>query len=205
MTGLPRFLDRGPALWLTGLVPFAVMTGLPLPLVRASRSPLLSALNGQVWLAPADVYRRLQPHRAVRDRVLEDIEIGRLFKRARVPLGFRDLTGEVEVEMYRSLPEAWRGFRKNAYLLQGGRPAPFWAFFALYTAIFVVGPLSSRRLWLATLLTKAAADRAGRLPLGLLPFTTLSLVLGALLQLDSARAHWSRRVEWKGRAVAGSG
>ncbi len=202
LTGLPRFLDRGPALWLTGLVPFALMTGLPMPLARHVRSPLLSALNGQVWMAPADVYRRLQPHSAVRADVLEDIEIGRLLKRAGVPLALRDLTGEVEVEMYRTLAEAWRGFRKNAYLLQGGRPAPFLAFLALYTAIFVVAPRLDRRMLLSTLAAKALADRAGRLPLASLPFAPFSLFLGAVLQLDSARAHWTGRVQWKGRDVS---
>ena len=48
LTGLPRYLDRGPAALLTSLVPFAVLAALPVPLVPRTASPSLSALNGQV-------------------------------------------------------------------------------------------------------------------------------------------------------------
>jgi len=201
MSGLPRYADRGPALWLTSLVPMAAMSTLPLPLVRATRTPTVSALNGQCWLVSTNVYRRLQPHAALRSAVLEDVEIGRLLKRAGVPLALRDLADEIEVEMYRSFGEAWHGFRKNAYLLQGGRPVPFWLLHAAYVMLYVVAPRRDVRLLATTFALKAISDRASRLPWRILPMTTLSLLAGGLLQLDSARAHWSRRVEWKGRAV----
>lgn len=201
LSGLTRFADRGATLLLTGLVPFAVMSSLPLPLVRGTRSPALSALNGQAWMVSAETYRRLEPHQAMRDRVLEDVEIGRLFKRAGVPVSLRDLADEVAVEMYRSLPEAWRGFRKNAYLLQGGRPAPFLASFLAYVALFVVGPRIDKRILGTTLLLKAVTDRGGRLPIYAMPMATISLLAGACLQVASAHAHWTGRAQWKGRRV----
>src|SRR5690606_2934065 len=79
VSGLPRYTDRGGARLLTGLVPFALLTAVPLPLVPRMRAPMLSALNGQAWLTRAALYRRFHPHAAMRDRVLEDVEIGRLF------------------------------------------------------------------------------------------------------------------------------
>lgn len=207
LTGLPRYLDRGPTALLTSLVPFAVLAALPVPLVPRTASPSLGALNGQVWALGAGDYRRLEPHAAVRAEVLEDVMIGRFLKRAGVRLYVEDVSGEVAVRMYRSFGEAWGGFRKNAYLLGGGRPAPFAAFFALY-ALSWVAPSA---LWLrgrgglaplATLVAvKLGVDRWARFPLWVSAAAPVSLALGAALQLDSAWAHARRRVAWKGRRV----
>lgn len=208
LTGMPRYRDRGAAALLTSLVPFAVFSALPLPLVPRTRSAALSALNGQIWLLGADDYRRLAPHAAVAGEVLEDVKIGRYLKRSGVTLRLGDLSGEVAVEMYRSFGEAWRGFRKNAYLIGGGRPTAFAVFFALYVVCWVLPSLA----WtvagvaglapLATLwLIKALIDRWGRLPLAVTLAAPLVLALGAALQLDSALAHAHGRVAWKGRSV----
>ena len=207
LTGLPQYRDRGPALLLTGLVPFAVMAGLPVPLVPATTSPALSALNGQVWALGADDYRRLQPHAVHAAEVLEDVMIGRFLKRSGVRLHFLDLRREVAVRMYGSFGEAWRGFRKNAYLLAGGSPARFALFFTLYTLVWVLpsllwtlGPLGL--LPLATLtLAKGLVDRWQGFPLWTTLAAPLALALGAALQLDSAVAHARGRVSWKGRSV----
>ena len=208
LTGMPRLRDRGGAALLTSLVPFAVVAALPLPLVPRTRSAALSALNGQAWLLGADDYRRLAPHAAVAGEVLEDVEIGRYLKRRGVTLRLVDLAGEVRVEMYRSFGEAWQGFRKNAYLLAGGRPTAFAAFFALYTVCWVLpsvawtvaGPAGLAPL--ATLwLVKALIDRWSHVPLAVTLAAPLVLALGAALQLDSAVAHARGRVAWKGRTV----
>lgn len=212
LTGMPRYRDRGQAAWLTSLVPFAVVAALPLPLVPRTRSAALSALNGQIWLLGAADYARLAPHAAHPDEVLEDVEIGRSLKRWGVRLHLDDLTREVAVTMYGSFGVAWRGFRKNAYLLAGGHPAAFAAFWLLYTACWVVpslawtvaGPLGLAplaTLWLA----KAAVDRWAGLPAHVTLAAPLVLALGALLQLDSALAHARGRVAWKGRTVGAGG
>ena len=214
LSGLPLYLDRGPAAILTSLVPFAILAALPIPLVPRTSSPGLSAVNGQVWVLGADDYRRLEPHAEVRNEVLEDVMIGRYLKRSAIRLYVEDLSRELAVEMYRSFGEAWAGFRKNSYLLAGGRPAPFAAFFALYALTWVVpsalalgaalGLAPAAAAWpLATLvLIKLAIDRWGRFPLWVSALAPLTLACGAALQLDSALAHARGRVAWKGRSVA---
>ena len=207
LTGLPRYLDRGPGALLTSLVPFAVLAALPVPLVPRTAAPSLSALNGQVWLLSGADYARLAPHQAVRDEILEDVKIGRYLKRSGLRLWFEDLGDAVAVEMYRSFGEAWRGFQKNAYLLAGGGVVPFTAFFVLYAVSWVLPSvlwLDGGMSWwpLATLaVLKLAIDRAGRFPLWVSALGPVALALGAALQLDSARAHATGAVAWKGRRV----
>ena len=208
VTGLPRYRDRGPAALLTSLVPFAVLAALPVALVPRTRQASLSALNGQIWMLGADDYRRLEPHDANRDEVLEDVMIGRYLKRKGIQLWFVDLAGEVAVEMYRSWAEAWAGFRKNAYLLAGGS-APAASFFFLLYGLFWVAPVAMPLVagaagwWpvLTLALVKLAIDRMGRFPLWVSALAPVSLVGGAGLQVASAVAHWRGTVAWKGRTV----
>lgn len=208
LSGLPRYLDRGPAALLTSLVPFALLAALPVPLVPRTARPSLGALNGQVWVLGAADYRRIEPHAAHRGDVLEDVLIGRTLKREGVRLHVEDLGPEVAVLMYRAFGEAWQGFRKNAYLLAGGRPLPFAVFLALYALTWVV----PSGLWLGgtaglaglgtLVLVKGLVDRAGRFPLWVSALAPVSLALGAALLLASAWAHARGTVAWKGRDVS---
>ncbi len=203
LTGLPRYVGHGGGLLLTSLVPFAVMVGLPLPLVPRTRRPSLSALNGQMWMIAAADYHRLRPHAAHPAEVLEDVVIGRFLKARGLRLHLRDLGGEVEVRMYGSFAEAWRGFRKNTYLLMGGRPLPFALFQTGYVLLFVAAPFFG---WpaLATLYAlKGIVDRHARFPLWVTALAPVALACGAALGFDSARAHATGRVAWKGREVSG--
>lgn len=208
VTGLPRYRDRGTAALLTSLVPFAVLAALPVALVPRTKQASLSALNGQIWLLGTDDYRRLEPHDAMRNEVLEDVMIGRYLKRQGVQLWFLDLAGEVAVEMYRSWPEAWAGFRKNAYLLAGGEPPAAGFFFLLYSLFWVVPSampfVAGAAGWwsvLTLVLVKLAIDRLGRFPLWVSALAPLTLAAGSGLQVASALAHWRGTVAWKGRSV----
>ena len=205
VTGLPQYVGRGGGLVLTSLVPFALLTALPLALVPRTRAPVLSALNGQVWMMAAAAYRRHEPHRAVAAEVLEDVLIGRLLKRAGLRLVLLDLGGEVAVRMYRTFGDAWRGFRKNAYLIWGGRPLPFAAMWMLYALLYVAAPLVSWPLLGTVYALKGLSDRGARLPLWITALAPAVLAAGALLALDSALAHATGRVAWKGRRVGREG
>jgi glycosyltransferase involved in cell wall biosynthesis len=202
LSGLPRL--RGGGSLLTSLVPFALLTGLPIALVPRTASPSLGALNGQCWLIRAEAYHRHEPHAALPDAVLEDVEIGRLLKARGLRLALRDLAGEVDVWMYRSLAEAWAGFRKNVYLLQGGTPLRFLTAQAVYWAVYVLPPLVSPWFLVSLYALKAGSDTASRFPLGVRLLAPLSLVLGGVLAVDSAVSHWTGRVRWKGRSVSRS-
>jgi hypothetical protein len=201
-TGLPRL--RGAASLLVSLVPYALLTGLPWPLVPRLSSPGLSALNGQCWLIDADLYHTHEPHEQVRNAVLEDVAIGRYLKRQGHPPLLRDVQAHVSVYMYESFGAAWAGFRKNAYLLLGGAPLSFVGTYSYFLLTWLVAPLLSPWFLCSLYGLKSTTDRAN----GVSGLTSLlapvSFLLGLFLQLDSAVHHWSDRVTWKGRSVPSS-
>lgn len=201
LTGLPSYTDRGSGLILTSMVPFAVLSALPLALVPHTKFASLSALNGQCWLIRAADYHRLHPHLYHKSDVLEDVQIGRYLKRAGMKLHMLSVQREVSVRMYRTFGEAWRGFRKNAYLIQGGNPFVFLILHLAFWLILVFAPLFGWPLLITLYLIKGSSDRIARLPLWVSLVTPLVLLCAVLVQLDSAAAHWTNRVNWKGRRV----
>ncbi|PSQ95833.1 MAG: glycosyl transferase family 2 [Bacteroidetes bacterium SW_9_63_38] len=201
-TGLPRL--RGGAQLLVSLVPYALLTGLPWPLVPRTSLPGLSALNGQCWCVDASLYHTYEPHATLKNAVLEDVGIGRYLKAQGHPPVLLAITDLVSVHMYEDLRDAWQGFRKNAYLLLGGAPLPFLVTYGYFLLTWLVAPLLS--LWLLASLygLKALTDRVNGIPAAVALFAPLSFALGLILQFDSAVHHWTDRVTWKGRPVPSS-
>ncbi|BBM70192.1 glycosyl transferase family 2 [Rhodothermus marinus] len=198
-TALPSL--RGGGQLLVSLVPLMILAGLPWPLVRRLPHPLLGALNGQCWLIDATHYHRLEPHRRHKNEVLEDVQIGRYLKKHGLVPEMLDLRRELAVHMYPDLQAAWRGFRKNAYLLMGGRPLPFLLLWLGYGLAFVLAPLVWGPLLVSILGLKLVVDRLLVHPLWLSLLAPLSHLLAWALQLDSAWSHWRGRVRWKDRPV----
>ncbi len=201
-SGFPRL--TGAALLLVSLVPHALLRSLPWALVTRTRTPTLSALNGQCWLIDGDTYHAHEPHAAVQDAVLEDVAIGRYLKSKGHPPTLLDVQDLVTVHMYADFGAAWRGFRKNAYLLLGGTVPKFLGMHAAFVLTWLVAPLLS--LWFVASLygLKLVTDRASGMPLWISVLAPVSYVLGLALQFDSAIHHWSDRVTWKGRSVPSS-
>lgn len=183
-------------------VSHVLLQSLPWPLVPHTETPSPSALNGQCWVVDSAVYHAHEPHLQVKDAVLEDVAMGRHLKRQGHPPALLDVQDLVAVHMYDDLAEAWRGFRKNAYLLLGGTPTHFFLIYAGLVSIWLVAPLLS--IWfLASLYgLKLVPDRASGTPLHVSALVPVSYVLGLALLLDSALHHWIDRVTWKGRSVS---
>ena len=201
-TSLPRL--RGGAKILVSLVPYALLTGLPWPLVPRTQLSSLSALNGQCWLIDADTYHRYEPHQRHKKDVLEDVAIGRFLKECGHPPILIDVQDLVSVHMYENFRSAWAGFRKNAYLLLGGGPLSFFGMYSYFLLAWLVAPFLSPWFLASLYGLKVTTDRASGFSLGMSMLAPLSFALGILLQLDSAVHHWTDRVTWKGRSVPSS-
>lgn len=200
LTALPHF--RGAAPLLVSFVPYGLLTNLPMVVAERWGGKHVAALNGQCWMISRDDYLAEEPHLRHRNEVLEDVRIGRYLAGRGIRPMFADLQNELEVWMYSGMGEAWRGFRKNAYLLLGGRPVPFVLLFGLFTLTFVAAPFWSVG-WLAwAVATKLVSDRFCRFPVWLSLAAPLTFVLWTALLLDSAWSHVRGQVMWKGRRVA---
>ncbi len=199
LTGITHLTGGG--LLLVSMVPFVILTHLPLPLASRVRAARLSGMNGQCWMIARETYARLEPHERHGADVLEDVRIGRYLKRNGVMPHTVDLRNEVEVHMYAGFAEAWVGFRKNVYPFMGERAWSFALLHATYLGLFVLAPLVSPWFVLAWYLLKVGSDRVARMPLLVSAAAPVTLLLGAVLQLDSAIAHWTGRAHWKGRTV----
>jgi glycosyltransferase involved in cell wall biosynthesis len=76
-----------------------------------------AAANGQYVLVRREVYEALGGHRAVASKILEDVELARLFKAANKKILFRHGAGLVRTRMYRDFPSMVEGWTKNLVLL----------------------------------------------------------------------------------------
>ncbi len=75
------------------------------------------AANGQYILVRRAVYQALGGHQAVAHKLLEDVELARIFKQTHHKIWFRFGKGRVKTRMYRSFAAMWEGWTKNLVLL----------------------------------------------------------------------------------------
>jgi len=75
------------------------------------------AANGQYILVRREAYEALGGHRAVADKILEDVELARLFKVSHHRILFRHGAGLVRARMYRDFRSMCEGWTKNLALL----------------------------------------------------------------------------------------
>jgi hypothetical protein len=211
----PRQVAEGPGPRLVQpLLQWSWLTFLPLRVAERWPRPSLVAANGQLAACTAAAYRRAGGHAAVRDQVVEDMELGRAFVRAGLRAGVVDGTDVATCRMYADWDEVRDGYTKSLWAAFGsGRGAAG-----------VVGLLG----WLYVLPAVAAGAGRGRLRmLGLAgyvagvagrlvaarrtgsrfadAFAHPASILGlAWLTVRSVRLRQVGGLRWKGRALPGS-
>jgi glycosyltransferase involved in cell wall biosynthesis len=78
-----------------------------------------AAANGQYLLIRREVYARLGGHQAIRNEILEDVELAKRVKAAGGKVLFLPGAAWIQTRMYRTFREMWRGWTKNLFLLYG--------------------------------------------------------------------------------------
>ncbi len=116
LSGYPRLVARtvGERL-VQPLLPWSWLTFLPLRAMERSARPSLTAAGGQFLLVDRDAYRRSGGHPAVRDRVLEDIELARAVKRVGGRIGLADAHRLADCRMYESWAQVRDGYGKSLW------------------------------------------------------------------------------------------
>ena len=90
--------------------------------VNDDTKPRWALGNGQYMLLRRGAYDKVGGHSAVRGRISEDYSLGRLIKAKGLRLRMVTASDSLGVRMYSSLPEIWRGWRKNFYSVSGNYP-----------------------------------------------------------------------------------
>lgn len=180
----------------------------------------LAAANGQFLLVQREVYFRNGGHEAVKDAVLEDVELASIVKRRRQGLRFRYAPEAVATRMYRSFGAMWEGWTKNLALLFGNslalaawRALDFLLIFGLPVLTFVMDERGLRPLylwvliliWLRNLWRFYRRVAKSNFTFADCLLTPLALPLFSVLLYRSWFHHTvTKRVSWKGREYASS-
>ncbi|WP_082662132.1 glycosyltransferase [Terracidiphilus gabretensis] len=131
-----------------------------------------AAANGQFLLVEREAYRRIGGHVAVKNRVLEDVELAFLAKRRKVGLRFRYAGEAVSTRMYRSTAAMIEGWTKNlALLFNDSLVLAAWRLLDL--VLMIVLPILAAELWGARFTPKGIQWLAAGWVLALLWVRTL--------------------------------
>nr|MDT0662090.1 glycosyltransferase family 2 protein [Micromonospora sp. DSM 115978] len=95
------------------------LTFLPLRAMERSPRPSLAAAGGQVLVLDRAGYRRAGGHAAVRDRILEDVELARAVKRSGGRIALADGSTVADCRMYDSWAELRDGYSKSLWATFG--------------------------------------------------------------------------------------
>jgi len=96
------------------LIHFVLMGFLPMRWMRTRVSPAYGAGCGQLFIARAEDYRAVQPHRQIRASLHDGVKLPRAFRQAGCMTGLFDATNLATCRMYHGAAETWRGLGKNA-------------------------------------------------------------------------------------------
>ncbi len=194
--------------WLTvPLMNYILLSLLPLILVRKSRRPSLSAANGQCMLFEAGIYRKLQPHKNMKNSRFEDIDIARSYKRSGMKVACLASAREVSCRMYGGYNDAVKGFSKNVTGFFGNSltfALLFWIMttFGIIPVILVFSPPLVLAYISVILITRALVALISNqdIQINLLAFIPQQLSLGVIIFRSFLNEYYGKYL-WKGRTI----
>ncbi|BCL12993.1 glycosyltransferase [Micromonospora sagamiensis] len=192
------------------------LTFLPLRAMERSARPSLAAAGGQFLVVDRAGYRAAGGHAAVRDRVLEDIELARAVKRAGGRIALADGSRLADCRMYDTWPQLRDGYTKSLWA-SFGHPGAAAAVVALLGLLYVAPPLLVGAALLVGAPTVATLAGTGYL-LGVAGRVVsaratggrwwpdalahpVSVVVLGWLTIRSYHLRKRRRLSWRGRPV----
>ena len=188
------------------LLQWSWLTFLPLRAMERSRRASLAAAGGQFFAVRRAAYDRAGGHAAVRERILEDVELARSVKRSGGRIALADGSTLAECRMYTSWAEVVDGYSKSLWA-SFGSPVAAAAVVALLALLYAVPPATVLfGQWLGLfgyslgVLGRVISARAtgGRAFPDALAHPVSVLLLGWLV----ARSYRRRgSVRWKGRST----
>ena len=210
-----QMVTAGPCITPTGvgdgtliaIIPFVVLSMLPLNLAERSPNPAHCFANGQAIAFRREDYLRLRPHEQVRAEVLEDVNLARFVKGGGETVRIVDAVDCLQAHMYDSTSAAIAGFAKNSVAICRSVPRavavalimPALYLLPLAWAAWTADPLGLVLVGWTALLFGATSRMAG-LPRWYGLLYPLAFVLAEVTLLRSIVWNLKGNVMWKGRA-----
>jgi Glycosyltransferase like family 2 len=157
--------------------------------------------NGQFSAWRTECLHEIKPYETVRSEVLEDVKIGRLLCKLKIPVEIIDMSEILSVRMYGNVRESVNGMSKNSCDIMGSTVA---SLFLVALLLFIAwGWLLAGGHGLIPLgflvAGKLVTDRAVGAPLWIFPFAPFTITAGALTIVRSMLWKRKGKVAWKGR------
>ncbi len=217
VTAFPRQQLSGLAEQL--VVPLLVLTftsWLPLDLVYKHIDPRFLVVNGQVMAFRSEAYASIGGYEAVRNAIVDDMEICRRAKELDQRVVFVDGQALATTRMYQAASEVWLGFSKNLFVGLGSSLVALAGMVTLYLLAFVfpylrlgvelaIGAPSVAALVGVGFNLGARGLLARRHGHSLLSVLLHPLAVVVLLAIAVNSAIWARRgqIRWRGRTYQG--
>ena len=190
------------------LMNWLLLSFLPLTTVTSSHFKSHTAANGQFILCDKKAYNAIGGHRAVFDRVVEDMEIARNLKEKRYRIMTTLGHDAVTCTMYSGFIDSLKGFSKNFFLGFNVSPLTFFcilmALMLVFFAPFILVAFNSFFIWVVLLIL------LGRLLVSLLsqqnPLSNvllhpLQMISMFIVGLNSLYWELKGKAVWKGRRI----
>lgn len=189
------------------LMHYILLNLLPVKLVSLVKNPSVAAASGQFMLFDADIYEQEQWHRAVKDKVVEDVEIMRLIKTKSYNGEALLANGLISCRMYKNYNEAINGFSKNFlaafnYSVIG---------FLIYLTLVIIFPLILLMtlnlplilfmlglIALSRIMISLSSGQNALYNVLLHPLQMVTLLIIAVLSIQK---HLTKTTVWKGRQI----
>jgi cellulose synthase/poly-beta-1,6-N-acetylglucosamine synthase-like glycosyltransferase len=190
------------------LMHYILLNLLPLRLVYLVKSAALSAASGQFMLFDAVDYKGYQWHQLAKNKVVEDVEIMKLVKSAKLNGEALLANGMISCRMYKGYNEAINGFGKNFlaafnYNIIG---------FLIYLLLVIGGPaliimtmnlnlifIMFGLIMLGRIMISLSAGQNAVTNIFLHPVQMFSLLV---IGITSIQKHLSKTTVWKGRKIS---
>lgn len=200
------------------VIPWSIITFLPLKVAYRYPYPSLSATIGQYMLFRKNAYAQIGGYAAVRSDPVDDMTLGRRIKAQGFRWRLADATADVRCRMYRDAGQVFEGFSKNLFAAFGNRLLPFMAVWAWLAVVFLlpIGVLLAGLLGAKVPALDAGIALVGVVcglaswglchlrfgfPLGLVPLYPMTILLGLFIAVRSVTLIWRGRTTWKGRTL----
>ena len=180
---------------------------LPMILTRESPRPSLAAANGQLMFFEKNTYLQVWPHEQVKNQMVEDILIARLYKKKGFAMQCMTGNETISCRMYHSLFDSILGFSRNVAEYFGGNhlAALFYWFLGTFGIVFIalflpfVYFIASLFIVIITKIMVSIVSRQSVWE-NLLFALPQQLLLGIIV-IYSYRNKIQKKAQWKGRNI----